>query len=94
MSKMPITLLGLMIAPHSMDGFLTVLARVPGAKLIFRSDQTVWEREPGPAYEYGWNHTTLRALKVDPAITYLQVPMAALVLCGPIAAIRAAFRAS
>ena len=59
-------LLGLMIAPHSMDGFLTVLARVPGANLIFRSDQTEWEREPGPAYEYGWNHTTLRALKVDP----------------------------
>jgi FAD/FMN-containing dehydrogenase len=24
-------------------------------------------------FEYGWNHTTLRALKVDPAITYLQV---------------------
>lgn len=24
-------------------------------------------------FEYGWNHTTLRALKVDPSITYLQV---------------------
>jgi hypothetical protein len=23
--------------------------------------------------EYTWNHTTLRALKVDPSITYLQV---------------------
>ena len=23
-------------------------------------------------YELGWNHTTLRALKIDPAITYLQ----------------------
>ncbi|MEO1027369.1 MAG: FAD-binding protein, partial [Pseudomonadota bacterium] len=28
---------------------------------------------PGPVFEYGWNHTTLRALKVDPSITYLQV---------------------
>jgi hypothetical protein len=25
-----------------------------------------------PIYELGWNHTTLRALKVDPTITYLQ----------------------
>jgi FAD/FMN-containing dehydrogenase len=84
-------LLGLMIAPHSMDGFLTVLARVPGAKLIFRSDQTEWDREPGPAYEYGWNHTTLRALKVDPAITYLQVAYGGEGAADRIAAIRAAF---
>ncbi len=26
-----------------------------------------------PLYEYTWNHTTLHALKVDPAITYLQI---------------------
>ena len=26
-----------------------------------------------PAFELSWNHTTLRALRVDPAITYLQV---------------------
>ncbi len=26
-----------------------------------------------PLYEYTWNHTTLHALKVEPAITYLQV---------------------
>ena len=25
-----------------------------------------------PVYELAWNHTTLRALRVDPAITYLQ----------------------
>jgi FAD/FMN-containing dehydrogenase len=67
------TLLGLMIAPHAMDGFLTFTARWADAKVIYRSDETEWPREPGPVYEYGWNHTTLRALKVDPAITYLQV---------------------
>ncbi len=66
-------LLALMIAPHAMDGFLTFLSRRPGAAMIYRSDETHWPREPGPVYEYGWNHTTLRALKVDPAITYLQV---------------------
>ena len=69
-------LLGLMIAPHAMDGFLTFLAR-SSAKLIYRSDAHDWPRDPGPVFEYGWNHTTLRALKVDPTITYLQVRYAA-----------------
>ncbi len=66
-------LVALMVAPHSMDGFLTFLGRRPEARLIYRSDETEWERHPGPVFEYGWNHTTLRALKVDPSITYLQV---------------------
>lgn len=66
-------LVGLMVAPQSMDGFLTFLARRPTAEMIFRSDDHDWPRDPGPIFEYGWNHTTLRALKVDPSITYLQV---------------------
>jgi FAD/FMN-containing dehydrogenase len=84
-------LIGLMIAPHSMDGFLTFLDRYPGAKVIFRSDLTHWEKEPGPVFEYGWNHTTLRALKVDPSITYLQVLYAPGVYAEKVMAIRAAF---
>lgn len=66
-------LIGLMVAPQSMDGFLTFLARRPYARLIYRNDDFDWDRTPGPVFEYGWNHTTLRALKVDPSITYLQV---------------------
>ncbi|MEM8788404.1 MAG: FAD-binding oxidoreductase [Pseudomonadota bacterium] len=66
-------LVGLMVAPHSMDGFLTFLARRKGAEIVYRSDDCNWDRGPGPVFEYGWNHTTLRALKVDPTITYLQV---------------------
>ncbi|MFQ6549472.1 FAD-binding oxidoreductase [Aestuariibius sp. 2305UL40-4] len=66
-------LIGLMVAPQSMDGFLTFLARRPGVKLIYRHDDHDWARSPGPVFEYSWNHTTLRALKVDPSITYLQV---------------------
>lgn len=66
-------LLGLMIAPHAMEAFLTFLARNPGLSMIYRSDDHDWPRHPGPVFEYGWNHTTLRALKVDPSITYLQV---------------------
>jgi len=64
----------LMVAPHAMDAFLTFLAQRDGAEMFYRSDdETGWDRTPGPVFEYGWNHTTLRALKVDPAITYLQV---------------------
>ncbi len=84
-------LLGLMIAPHAMDAFLTFTARYPGVRVIYRSDETEWAREPGPVYEYGWNHTTLRALKVDPTITYLQVRYSPGDFAEKIAAIRAAF---
>ncbi|MEM8731115.1 MAG: FAD-binding oxidoreductase [Pseudomonadota bacterium] len=66
-------LVGLMVASHAMDGFLTFLGRRPEVTMIYRSDASDWARGPGPVFEYGWNHTTLRALKVDPSITYLQV---------------------
>ena len=66
-------LIALMVAPHSMDGFETFMGRREGLDLIYRSDDNDWDRTPGAVFEYGWNHTTLRALKVDPSITYLQV---------------------
>ena len=54
------SLVALMVAPHSMDGFLTFLGRQEGARLIYRSDDHDWDRAPGPVFEYGWNHTTLQ----------------------------------
>jgi FAD/FMN-containing dehydrogenase len=66
-------LVALMVAPHALPAFQTFTARHTGAELIYRSDETKWERDPGAVFEYCWNHTTLRALKVDPKITYLQV---------------------
>ncbi len=85
------SVIALMVAPHSMDGFLSFLSHEPGARLIYRSDAHDWARDPGPAYEYGWNHTTLRALKVDPSITYLQVRYAGPDLLDKVDAIRARF---
>ena len=63
----------LMVAPHAMSAFQTFTASHAGTAVIYRSDQSTWAKEPGHVFEYGWNHTTLRALKVDPTITYLQV---------------------
>jgi FAD/FMN-containing dehydrogenase len=67
------TVLALMVAPQSMPGFETFTKGYPGAEVIFYSSDNDWPRDPGPVFEYGWNHTTLRALKFDPSITYLQV---------------------
>ncbi|MDZ7907930.1 MAG: FAD-binding protein [Gemmobacter sp.] len=67
-------LVGLMVAPHAMDGFLTFIAPQPGgAGDLSLATMTTGTEDRGPVFEYGWNHTTLRALKVDPSITYLQV---------------------
>jgi FAD/FMN-containing dehydrogenase len=64
----------LMIAPAAMDAFLT-FARRRAADILYRSDLASVDDKRGlpPIYELSWNHTTLRALRVDPAFTYLQV---------------------
>ncbi|MEN0040778.1 MAG: FAD-binding oxidoreductase [Pseudomonadota bacterium] len=67
------SLVMIMVAPHSMEGFKTFMERRPAARIVYRSDDNQLARHPGHIFEYGWNHTTLRALKVDPTITYLQV---------------------
>jgi FAD/FMN-containing dehydrogenase len=64
-----------MVAAHALDPFLAYTRRFRGADLMFRQDILPPEDLRGlpPAFELAWNHTTLRALRVDPAFTYLQV---------------------
>jgi FAD/FMN-containing dehydrogenase len=64
-----------MAADFAVEALLAYARRFRGAELLLRSDRLSAEEAKGlpPAYELGWNHTTLRALRVDPAITYLQV---------------------
>jgi FAD/FMN-containing dehydrogenase len=64
----------LMIAEHAIDAFRVFLRRYPRAKLLFDGSEASEEDRKGlpPNYELTWNHTTLRALRVDPAWTYLQ----------------------
>ncbi|MCO5084826.1 MAG: FAD-binding oxidoreductase [Rhizobiaceae bacterium] len=62
-----------MVAPHSLDAFLTFTRRTGGA-VVYNAAAASEEDRKGlpPAYELAWNHTTLRALRIDPSITYLQ----------------------
>jgi FAD/FMN-containing dehydrogenase len=62
----------LLVAPFAMDAF-EAFARTQKAEIIFRSDKVESMKGIPHAYELAWNHTTLRALKVDPNFTYLQV---------------------
>ncbi|MEM8597404.1 MAG: FAD-binding protein, partial [Pseudomonadota bacterium] len=59
------------VASQSLDALLTVMNRWEGASVLFNAAVDDTAGLP-PAYELGWNHTTLRALRVDPSITYLQ----------------------
>lgn len=62
-----------MMAPHALDAFLA-FTRCEGGEIVFNAAKVADEDKKGlpPAYELAWNHTTLRALRVEPAITYLQ----------------------
>jgi len=62
-----------MVAPHSLDAFLAFTRR-EGGEVVFNAAAMTDEEKKGlpPVFELAWNHTTLRALRVDPSITYLQ----------------------
>ena len=60
-----------MIAPHAMDAFVAFTRQSKG-EIVFRADKEPDLKGLPPAYELTWNHTTLRAIRVDPTITYLQ----------------------
>ncbi|CUA84954.1 FAD/FMN-containing dehydrogenase [Chelatococcus sambhunathii] len=63
-----------MVAEHALDATLAFTRRFAGAEVLFRQDVMSPEELRGlpPAFELAWNHTTLRALRIDPSITYLQ----------------------
>ncbi len=64
-----------MVAEFALQPMLAFLRRFKGAELLMQSDLLMADEKAGlpPVFELSWNHTTLRALRVDPAWTYLQV---------------------
>jgi FAD/FMN-containing dehydrogenase len=64
-----------MVADFALSSMLAFARRWKGAELLMRSDTLTDDEKKGlpPGFELCWNHTTLRALRVDPKITYLQV---------------------
>ena len=64
-----------MVAAQSHDAFLAFTRRNRGAQVLADSSALAAEDAKGlPAnYELSWTHTTVRALRVVPSITYLQV---------------------
>jgi len=65
----------LMVAPHGLDALRALTRRYKSASIAFDASQASADATRGlPSNtELSWNHTTLRALRVDPAMTYLQV---------------------
>ena len=63
----------IMAAPASVPALIDLITFHKG-DLLLRGDTLAAEEKAKlpPVYELAWNHTTLRGLKLDPGITYLQ----------------------
>ena len=69
------TIASVMVARHALDALLAFTHTVAGAEVLVNTAVMSDEDKKGlpPSFELGWNHTTLRAMRVDPTLTYLQV---------------------
>ncbi|CUH63648.1 putative FAD-linked oxidoreductase [Thalassovita gelatinovora] len=70
---------------------LETLIDETGGSMRFRADRDIGDRRLPAVYEYCWNHTTLRALKVDPSLSYLQMMLPHDDLYSAIARVKADF---
>jgi FAD/FMN-containing dehydrogenase len=64
-----------MVAEQALDAMMAFTARWKRAEVLMRWDVLSESDRKGlpPVFELSWNHTTLRALRLDPTVTYLQV---------------------
>ena len=79
------------VTRDSLEALEALVAADPEATMRFRSDRDLGERRLASLYEYAWNHTTLRARKVDPSITYLQMMLPQDDIYGAMARLKADF---
>ena len=62
-----------MVAPGDLDRFAAAVAEAGGRLSFSGTLEEIEAARMQPAWELGWNHTTLQALKADTGWTYLQV---------------------
>ena len=62
-----------MVAPNEYERFKKFVKDQNGLVSFSFKENELHANGLQPAYEFGWNHTTLQALKVDKSWTYLQV---------------------
>jgi len=62
-----------MVAPEAFEEFKKFVNENGGEISFNYKEKELRPNGLQPAYEFGWNHTTLQALKVDRSWTYLQV---------------------
>ncbi|ARO15024.1 FAD linked oxidase protein [Ketogulonicigenium robustum] len=62
-----------MVRREDLPAFTAHLAQWPTAELVYRADQADPALRLPAVFEMAWNHTTLRAIKTDPGLTYLQM---------------------
>ncbi|MCC6006680.1 MAG: FAD-binding oxidoreductase, partial [Rhodobacteraceae bacterium] len=65
--------LAVTVSRETLPRLLEVVDGFEGASLRLRYDRLPEGANLSAAYELAWNHTTLRALRVDPTVTYLQM---------------------
>lgn len=66
-------LLAVTVSTATIDRLVELVEGFDGATVRLRYDRLEPGRKLPAAFELAWNHTTLRALRVDPTITYLQM---------------------
>lgn len=83
--------LAVTVSRDTIEELMSLVGRVEGADVRLRYDQLEAGVKLPAAFELAWNHTTLRALRVDPTITYLQMLMPREVMFEKYAEVKARF---
>lgn len=83
--------LAVTVSADTIDALIEKVEAFEGAQLRLRYDQLEEGARLPAAFELAWNHTTLRALRVDPTITYLQMMMPRAVMFDKLAEVKKRF---
>ncbi|WP_028028822.1 FAD-binding oxidoreductase [Gemmobacter nectariphilus] len=83
--------IALMVARHDLPTLEARVAAWPGADISYRADRADPADRLPALFEMAWNHTTLRAIRIDPSLTYLQMMFPRESMADTIAALDARF---